>query len=67
MESNNIYCLAAGTDVTNRHGMKVEGGLDSYPSALDPGCNLPTDHLRPFSHLGVALFCADHDDPLELL
>ena len=43
MESNNIHFLA-GTD--NRRDMKMggqggannDGGLDSYPSALDPGC-----------------------------
>ena len=72
MESNNIHFLA-GTD--NRRDMKMEakmeattdGSLDSYPSALDAGCNLPTDHHGSFSHLGVALFCADHDDPWEPL
>ena len=64
MKSNNIYFLT-GTD--NRPDKKMKGSLDSYPSALDPGCNLPTDHLGSFSHLAVALSCADHDDPWEPL
>ena len=73
---NNIYFLA-GTD--NRRDMNMggqdgannDGGLDSYPSALDPGCkpsHFPPNHLGSFSsHLGVAISCADHDDPWVLL